>query len=150
MTRIGATFLTLLWGILFTASGGYAQEDPYAHLYNDPSAQAEFVEQKIREHFPTDVAEAMLHVANCESAGLVHWLPDGTLRPHDANESSARGVLQILFQLHGPDIQRMGLDMRNIDDYMQFARHLFDTQGPENAWSECTVQMSPTVLAMLR
>jgi hypothetical protein len=109
MKRIGATFLTLLWGILFAANTAQAQEDPYAHLYNNPSAQAAFIEQKIREHFPADVAEAMIHVADCESTGLVHWMPDGTLRPHDKRESSARGVLQILFQLHGPDIQRKSL-----------------------------------------
>lgn len=128
----------------------HANVSTYEHLYDDPQAQAAFIRLKIREYFPADVAEAMIAVANCESTGLIHWLPDGSLRPHNTGASSARGVLQILFNLHKPDYQRMGLNMYDIDDYMRYARHLYDTQGPENAWEECTVQMPRTVLAALR
>lgn len=129
-------------------------ESPYVHLYNDTEAQATFIADKIREHFPPEAAEAMIKVAECESDRLIHWLPDGSLRPNipikGKKATSARGVLQILFGLHAPDIKRLGLDMYDIDDYMRYGRHLYDTQGPKNAWEECVVQMPATVVAMLK
>lgn len=134
--------------VLITTYSAQAREK-YSHLHSDPKGQAVLMETKMREYFPEHAAEAMIAVAECESTGLLHWLPDGSLRPHSTHSSSARGVLQILIDLHGPDIERMGLDMNDIDDYMVFARHLYDTQGPQNAWKECVVQMPADILAML-
>ncbi len=139
--------------IVLSTSAAYAKNS-YQHLYNNPAAQAAFIKRKIREHFPPEAAEAMIKVANCESTGLIHWLPDGSLKKNIPKKgekpTSARGVLQVLFKLHKPDYERMGLNMHNIDDYMRYARHLYDTQGPKNAWEECVVQMPKSVVAMLK
>ncbi len=104
----------------------------------DREQQAAFVRKKIIEHFPKD--PTMLRIANCESTGFIHWLKDGkTLRPTSIRKpngrpaSSAGGVFQVLLKLHAPDIRRLGLNMQDIDDYMEFVKYLRKTQG-HNAW----------------
>jgi len=143
----------LMYGMHYSPQTAHA-EAQHAHLYDNQEAQADFIKGKIREYFPEDVAEAMIAVANCESTGLIHWRSDGTLirnKPKKGKKAtSAKGVLQILFSLHRPDYTRLGLNMKDIDDYMRYGRHLYETQGPENAWKECTVQMPKSVLAALR
>jgi len=94
------------------------------YLYRDAQAQRSFIEGKIREFFPEPgLAVAMITIANCESTGLIHWESDGTLRPNEAG-SSARGTFQVLLRYHADQIEKMGLDMQNIDDYMTFVRRL--------------------------
>lgn len=144
--------LTIATAFVLTNPPASMAVGDYSHLYENPQEQRAFIEAKIYQYFPEPgIAQAMIAIANCESTGLVHWLPDGTLRPNIPKKgeepSSARGFLQILFNLHRPDYERLGLDVSDIDDYMRFARHLFDTQGPENAWEQC---ISPAVLAALR
>lgn len=100
----------------------------YQALYTNQTAQTAYVKQKIRQYFPRRAA-VMLAIANCESTGYVHWLPDGTLRPNSAGGSSAAGVFQVTLYLHRKDIKRMGLNMNNIDDYMRFVKYLADRNG---------------------
>ncbi len=120
------------------ASAVYANEETQAvstALHHDEEKQRIFIRQKIREYFP-DTFDTMLAIAHCESTGLIHWYPDGTLRPNEAGKSSAAGVFQVLLKRHGPDINRMGLDMHNIDDYMTFVRWLHDrTRDPFSDWN---------------
>lgn len=119
------------------ASAVYANEGQrdYSHLYADQYAQKVFVQEKITEFFPTTY-RTMLAIASCESTGLIHWLPDGTLRPHDAGASSAAGVFQVLLGLHRDEIQSLGLDMSNPDDYFTFVRHLHDrNSNPFSDWN---------------
>lgn len=140
--------LSMFIGIVLSCTPVMADEK-YQDLYNNPAAQALLIQEKIKKYFPEPgLAEAFTKLANCESTGLLHWMPDGSLRPQAKKLSSARGVLQILAGLHGPEMKEMGLDIKNLDDYMQFARYLYDTQGP-GAWKECVVKLKPITVAML-
>lgn len=104
------------------------------HLYANQEEQAEFIIKKIREYFPNPrEARIMLTIAKCESTGLIHWLPDGSLRPNSAGESSAAGVFQVLLKKHREMYEKIGLDMHDIDDYMKFVVYLKKTQG-FSAW----------------
>lgn len=97
--------------------------------------QATFIVAKIRQHFPGD--DMMLCIANEESTGYIHWLPDGSLRPTEIKKedgsiaSSARGVLQTLAVLHAEDIARLNVDLNNVDDYFRFNRYLLHRSGYE-------------------
>lgn len=116
--------LTTLAALLCLAAPLRAEPPDPALLANE-TAQSEFVQGKIREHFPESYP-VMLAIAYCETQArpFVHWEADGSLRPNATGASSAAGVFQVLLQLHGPDIRARDLDMQNIDDYMQFVQYL--------------------------
>ena len=146
---------TLALVVLLIGSLPTRASEDYEHLYSDTEAQRIFMESKFHEYFPEPgLAEAVIELADCESTGLIHWLPDGTLRPNipkkGRKQTSAGGVMQVLLSLHRKDYRRLGLDMYDIDDYMKYVRHLYDTQGPANAWDECVVQLPDTVVAVLK
>lgn len=95
--------------------------------------QSAFVRDKIKEHLDDKLMEI---IAACESTGspkrIKHWEKDGSLVANPT--SSARGALQTLLQLHGPDIEALDLDMQDIDDYMTFVQDLHGRQG-YGAWA---------------
>lgn len=97
------------------------------------AAQDDFIRDKIEEHLDDKL---MAIIAGCESTGnperIKHWNKDGTLVANPT--SSARGALQTLLQLHGPDIEALDLDMYDIDDYMTFVQDLHERQG-YGAWA---------------
>lgn len=82
------------------------------------------VETLIAEYFP-DNYSTMRAVAVCES-GLVHRV-NGSLKKNP--RSSAKGVLQILMSVHGPEMKRLGLNPNDDEDYMTYARRLYESQG---------------------
>jgi hypothetical protein len=106
-------------------------DSEYSHLYGNPTAQRKFMEIKIHEYFPGQLGYTMIEIANCESTGLIHWLPNGKLRPHSQGKSSAAGAFQVLlrYRPHRENIKRMKLDMNNVDDYLKFVRYLYKQQG---------------------
>jgi len=102
------------------------------------AAQAVFIQETIVAYFP-EAYPTMLAIAYCETRArpFVHWEPDGSLRPNLGGNSSAAGALQVLLYLHRDAIAAQELDMRDIDDYMQFVRYLYDTGGyPFSPWEE--------------
>ena len=107
--------------------------DPYQHLYGDPAAQAAFIKMKLREYFPKHY-RTMLAIASCESTGLQHWNPDGSLVKNPG--SSAEGFMQVLLKLHRPEIKAMGLDMQDLDDYLKFVYWLY--ARPPSRFSDWT------------
>ncbi len=70
-------------------------------------------------------APYMLHVANCESVGLIHIKNGQLLRRSGGSDS---GVLQIN-AVHKAKIAEMGLDLNKRRDYFVYARHLYDQKG---------------------
>lgn len=104
-------------------------------------AQRKHISTLIAEYFPDDYA-TMKAIANCESTGLLHRLPDGSLLPNKEG-SSARGVFQVLMGVHAEEMQRMGLDPTNDDNYMTYVRHLYDSQGL-SPWKESSDCWNPT------
>ena len=129
--------ITILLCIVVSTSASADSE--YNHLYGNPTAQRKFMETKIHAYFPGQLGHTMIAIANCESTGLVHWLPDGRLRPHSTGKSSAAGTFQVLLTYHRKQIRSMGLDMRNVDDYMKFVLYLHKQQGlhPWDASRKC-------------
>lgn len=103
------------------------------------SRDGEIVLQKIKEYFPD--APYMVYVANCESTGLIHLEPDGRLLANKKG-STARGVFQILMRVHEPEMRKQGLDPGNIDDYLTYARQLYDAkkltpwESTEHCWGD--------------
>ncbi len=96
------------------------------------SAEGRKIAEKIQQVFPD--APIMLFVANCESAGLVHREPDGSLKRNETG-GSARGVFQVLMGLHDEELQRRGLNPHYDADYFRFVRILYD-QGKLQPWAE--------------
>ena len=121
------------------AASNQANSTDYQKLYGNPNAQRKFMEAKIHEHFPGSLGYTMVAIANCESRDLIHWLPDGRLRPNSSGKSSAAGTFQILLKLHHRDIRRLRLDMRDVDDYLRFVKYLYKQQGfhPWDASRSC-------------
>ncbi len=68
----------------------------------------------------------MMHVAKCES-GLVHRENGELIQARDG--SSSRGVFQVLMRIHGPQMQKMGLNPERTDHYLTYVRYLYDKQG---------------------
>lgn len=129
MKKLAVALLSLI--ILFGGNSALAQSS----LYGDEQAQAELVLRKIEEYFPKDHA-TMKAIAYCEtrSRPFVHWEANGQLRPNAGGASSAGGAFQVLLKLHRKEIQALGLNMQNIDDYMTFVKHLH-SQGRFQPWN---------------
>lgn len=138
-------FTTLVAVLLSTAPLQAQPAD--TTLLSDEAAQSEFVQDKIREHFPKSYP-VMLAIAYCETRRrpFVHWEVDGRLRPNENGASSAGGVFQVLLQLHGPDIRARELDMQNIDDYMEFVQYLHGRwSDPYQDWDESRSCWEPRI-----
>ena len=114
---------------------GIAGVNNPAELFASPSSQATLIRALIRETFPNNYP-VMLAIAHCESTGLIHWYPDGQLRPHSTRASSARGVFQVLANLHGPDIRSQGLDLRDPRQYMEWVRIMVDRRPSLSDWDD--------------
>ena len=89
------------------------------------ATSGESVKVLIAEHVP-DNYRTMTAIARCES-GLVHR-ENGKLLPNREG-STARGAFQVLMSVHGPEMERLGLDPNNDDDYMTYVRTLYKQQG---------------------
>ncbi len=105
--------------------------------FANDAAQRAFIRQAIIERFPDDY-ETMLAIAYCEtrSRPFIHWLDDGSLRPHDQGWSSSGGTYQVLIKYHKKAIREMGLDMSNLDDYFTFVERLKRENPNYGAWKE--------------
>lgn len=136
----------LLTALLLTAFPLRA-EPPDPGLLTDEAAQREFVQDKIREHFPESYP-VMLAIAYCETRArpFIHWEADGSLRPNASGASSAGGTFQVLLNLHSPDIEARGLDMYDIDDYMEFVAYLHGRfADPYQDWNESRSCWEPRI-----
>ena len=90
----------------------------------------ENTEAIVREYF-ADIP-VMIQVARCEST-FRHTLSDGSvLRGKVDNRDT--GVMQINTYYHGETADRMGLDLEDIYDNMEYARDLYERQGVQ-PWS---------------
>lgn len=127
--------------ILICALGLFHYDPAIAGGSVPTSKDPEHIAELIVEYFPKNYRDMQV-VANCESTGLVHRNPDGTLIANPT--STARGVFQLLMRIHGPEMKRMGLDPNNDDDYMKYVRHLYNSQGLE-PWDETRSCWGPRI-----
>lgn len=133
MTRLAYALVAFMLLVSSAAHANQSKVD-YEALYANPEAQAAFIRAKIREYFPRDY-HTMIAIANCESTGLIHWKPDGSLLPHHQGASSSAGVFQVLLYGHRHAIAKHGLDMNNIDDYLTFVKMLRDGRPDYGDWN---------------
>jgi hypothetical protein len=93
------------------------------------------VEQAVREYF-SDIP-VLVQVARCEST-FRHTLEDGTVLRGKV-DSRDLGVMQINTFYHGTEAAKLGLDLENFEDNMEYARQLYERQGtqPWKASSAC-------------
>lgn len=109
-----------------TAYGTIVSETPVVEIASAP----EDAEAIVRSYF-SDIP-IMVQVARCEST-FRHTLADGSvLRGHVDNRDT--GVMQINTYYHGDTAERLGLDLESIEDNMEYARYLYETQGTQ-PWS---------------
>ena len=107
-----------------------------AELYQNPDLQDQFLKRLIMDEFHDPL---MLKIAGCESTGnpnkILHWKPDGSLVKNPG--SSASGWGQALLEYHSREIKRLGLNMKDLNDYNIFIEHLRKGgKNPYSAWSE--------------
>lgn len=142
MTRLATAMGAFM---LFVSSAAHADEPvDYEALYANPTAQAAFIKEKIKEHFPQDYP-VMIAIASCESTGLVHWTADGSLLPQSEGKSSAAGVFQVTLKGHAKSIAKHGLNMEDIDEYMKFVKVLRDGQPNYADWNSSRDCWSPRI-----
>lgn len=79
----------------------------------------------------------MIEVARCEST-FRHYLHDGSVLQGMVDPADT-GVMQINKRYHLSSATNMDLDIENIYDNMEYARHLFERQGlqPWSASAPC-------------
>lgn len=81
------------------------------------------VKEKVEQVF-FDAPE-MVRIAGCES-GYRHLKPDGEVL---VSPTGDYGVMQINAASHQKRMEELGLDIRDIDDNLAYARKLYDEQG---------------------
>ncbi len=130
------SLIVCLLGLLMT-SPTQADTPTVANLTGtNLSEEGRHIAHVIQRVFPD--APIMLHIANCESTGLIHREPDGSLL-RNRDGSSARGVFQVLMRVHQDEFARLGLDPNNDEHYFRYARLLYEQNGtqPWNASRHC-------------
>lgn len=85
----------------------------------------EVVEKVVRTKFAS--APVMIKIARCEST-FRQYESDGSLL-YNKEGSSAVGVMQIMSSVHMSDAKRLGHDITTLDGNLDFALHLYKTQG---------------------
>ncbi len=148
MTRL---VFALVASMLFVSSAAHANPTTvdYEAFYTNPKAQAAFIKEKIKEHFPRDYP-VMIAIADCESRGLIHWRADGSLLPNSEGASSAAGVFQVTLDGHSKSIARHGLDMQNVDEYMTFVKVLVNGRPNYADWNASKDCWAPQVAHLLQ
>ncbi|MFT5849445.1 MAG: hypothetical protein ACI9H6_000253 [Patiriisocius sp.] len=124
-----------------TIAGKAQAEAQYAHLFNDPVAQTEFMKGQIRRTFQKygeAVVQRAIRVAACESSGtpnghILHWDAAGNLLPNREG-GQARASFQVMSVLHRPDLDRRGLSINVLADYMEFVEYLYKRNGSFQDW----------------
>jgi hypothetical protein len=100
-------------------------------IVSDPAS----TEAVVRSYFH-DIP-IMIEVARCEST-FRHYLHDGSVLQGRVDPADT-GVMQINKRYHLDSAMNMDLDLENIYDNMEYARHLFERQGlqPWSASAPC-------------
>ncbi len=124
-SRLRSTFVATLIAI----SLGLAAQSAAAKEAQATAGKS--VVDLIAEHFPGKF-KTMKAIAKCES-GLVHRV-NGRLLPNNEG-SPARGAFQVMMNIHGPEMKRLGLDPNDDDDYMTYVQYLVDNFGL-SPWAE--------------
>lgn len=84
----------------------------------------------------------MIQVARCEST-FRHTLADGSVLKGRVDPRDT-GVMQINKGYHQQTATKLGLDLNDLYDNMEYARYLYEKQGTQ-PWSASAPCWSPTL-----
>ncbi len=84
----------------------------------------------------------MIQIARCEST-FRHELPDGSVLRGKVDPADT-GVMQINTRYHGETAEKLGLDLMNLEDNLEYARNLYERQGTQ-PWSASAPCWSKTI-----
>ena len=110
-----------------------------------PIANSKNIEKFVNDYF-ADIPILAL-IAKCESR-FRHLNSSGTVLKGDRN-SYDRGVMQINILYHAKILEKLGLDVQNLDDNVQYARYLYEKEGakPWMSSSACWAKFSQKKIA---
>jgi len=110
-----------------------------------PIANSKNIEKFVNDYF-ADIPILAL-IAKCESR-FRHLNSSGTVLKGDRN-SYDRGVMQINILYHAKILEKLGLDVQNLDDNVQYARYLYEKEGakPWMSSSACWAKFSQKEIA---
>jgi len=81
----------------------------------------------VREYF-RDIP-VLVQIARCESH-FRHTLADGSVLRGE-RDTADLGVMQINTRYHGARAQKLGLDLRALEDNLAYARALYEKEGTD-------------------
>ncbi len=115
-----------------SAYGQIAGDGTTVTLTRQAGSETEAV---VRSYF-SDIP-VMIQIARCEST-FRHTLADGTVLTGRVDAADT-GVMQINTRYHGVTAEKMGLDLQDLGDNLEYARNLYERQGtkPWNASAPC-------------
>lgn len=133
--------ITAIIAVTGAGSAVSTTDTAYGYITTEVDAQTELrlagenTEQIVRTYF-RDIP-VMIQVARCEST-FRHTLEDGSVLRGRVDPRDT-GVMQINKGYHEATAAKMGLNLDDIYDNMEYARYLYDTQGtqPWSASSPC-------------
>lgn len=116
-------------------------ETAYGNITTEAGIQTERLvgegdtERIVRTYF-RDIP-VMIQIARCEST-FRHTLADGSVLRGRVDNADT-GVMQINRRYHEATADKLGLDLNDIYDNMEYARYLYEKQGtqPWNASAPC-------------
>jgi len=122
--RVLSLFFVLACAYAGPSSGktDEVSEQPTVRLTTSEGRQ---IAEKIRQEFPD--APIMVHVANCESTGLIHKENGQLIRSRI--DGLGEGVFQVQMPVHRKRMSKMGLNPNNLDHYFTFVRQLYNESG---------------------
>ena len=113
-----------------------------------PIADSKNIEKFVNDYF-ADIP-ILADIAKCESR-FRHLNKNGTVLKGDQN-SYDRGVMQINILYHAKTLERLELDVQDLDDNVRYARYLYEKEGakPWMSSSACWAKFSRSEIAPRR
>ncbi|MBI2065769.1 MAG: hypothetical protein HYT68_01730 [Candidatus Zambryskibacteria bacterium] len=110
-----------------------------------PITDPKNVEKFVNDYF-ADIP-VLAEIAKCESR-YRHYNSSGDVLKGKKN-SFDRGVMQINILYHAETAEKLGLNVHNLDDNVQYARYLYEKQGakPWMSSSACWAKFSRSEIA---
>lgn len=110
-----------------------------------PLTNSKNIEKFVNDYF-ADIP-IMAEIAKCESR-FRHLNSNGTVLKGEEN-SFDRGVMQINVLYHDKTAKKLGLDVQNLDDNVQYARYLYEKEGakPWMSSSACWAKFKQSEIA---
>ena len=110
-----------------------------------PIADSKNIEKFVNDYF-ADIP-ILADIAKCESR-FRHLNKSGTVLKGDQN-SYDRGVMQINILYHAKTLERLELDVQDLDDNVRYARYLYEKEGakPWMSSSACWAKFSQSEIA---